>query len=81
MDEAIEGGWKVTNDDISEVDGERSMAGVYSLEKKVGAHRLAFKVRYRAEFTHGKPYKPEARTAKTQYVTLQLAGMASRTAA
>src|SRR5258708_7108285 len=81
MDEALEGGWKVTNDDISEVDGERSMAGVYSLEKKVGGGRLALRVRYRAEFTHGKPHKPEARTAKTQYVTLQLAGMASRTAA
>jgi len=73
MDEALGGGWTVTNDDISEVDGEQSMAGVYTMTKRVGTRHLTLRVRYRAEFTHGKPYKPQARTAKTQYVTLQLA--------
>lgn len=71
MDEALAGGWTVTNDDIQEVDGERSATGVYTMQKTVGTRRLTLRIPYRAEFTHGKPFQTQAR--KLSYETLELA--------
>jgi hypothetical protein len=64
MDEALEGGWKVVNDDVTEADGERSIAGVQTMMKKVGTRHLTLRVRYRAEYTHSRPFQPQACTFK-----------------
>lgn len=61
MDEALGRGWRVSNDDVTAVEGEQSSTGVYTMEKRVGTRHLTLKIWYRAEFTHGKPYKPQAR--------------------
>jgi len=69
MDEALERGWGVCTDDVTAVDGERSATGVYTIEKTVGRRRLTLKIRYRAEFTHGRPFDPQAR--KYSYTLLE----------
>jgi len=66
MDEALKRGWTVTNDDISATDGERSMTGVYLMEKTVGRRRLSLEIQYRAEFTFGKPFGAQARKLSYQ---------------